>query len=210
MLNTILAAAATLLLSLPMHGATVAGDSVALPANDPHPGSSSPPSCNHYWCTFRGAGYVSVAYTTQGGPDGQADLDGFRVRWGGWEEDPYRLGFARPFPDAGGPHFWLGEARNGEQELWTGGLGYDLSFVALGPVRVFVRPQLGVTYRTDEPDDGWGAVAGLGLGTGVLLGHRWQLVFALDRDFDFTAPDSYRSSLEVRWLSSKIQFPLAE
>ncbi|SRR6266571_562463 len=178
--------------------------------------ANTPESPSHqrgrYWRSLppEGQGFVSIAYTEQEGLVGHSNQDGVRLGWGGWGEDPYRFGVSRPFPGALGVYFWLGETGKGERELWTAGLGGDLSFLALGPVRVFPRFGLGLAYRTEAPNAGLGGVAGLGLGSGVWLGRHCQLVFSVDRDFYFPARDSTRYGVEVRWLSTKLGFPIAE
>jgi len=173
--------------------------------------STSPPT-PAYWKTIPpfGEGYFSAAYVERRGSDGLDDLRGMSISWGGWGEDPYRFGISKSVISAVGVHFRLSEVRNSVQDLWSAGLGADLAVLMLGPVRVFPRLSLGATYRNADPDQGWGAVGSLGLGTAVWLGHHWQAVVAADRDYDFGAPDSSRYTLEVRWLSEKLGFPIAE
>jgi hypothetical protein len=88
----------------------------------------------------------------------------------------------------------LAKALGVDKNLWSAGLGADLGVLMLGPVRVFPRLSPGANYRNADPDQSWGAVGSLGLGTAVWLGHRWQAVVAADRDFDFGAPDSSRET----------------
>ena len=173
--------------------------------------SSTSPSLS-YWKTIPpyGEGYFSAAYVQRRGTNGQDDLRGISLSWGGWGEDPYKLGMSKYVISGVSPHFWLSDVRNSVQDLWSAGLGADLTVLMLGPVRVFPRLSLGATYRDAGPDHGWGVVGSLGLGTAVWLGHHWQAVVATDRDYDSGSPDSSTYTLEIRWLSEKLGFPIAE
>jgi hypothetical protein len=169
-------------------------------------------ACAHYWCRLpqAGAGYLAVGYVNQVGSEGADDLTGMRLEWGGWIEAPYRAGFKPPWPKAVGLHNWLSETRNDAQRVWTAGFAGDLTFLSWGPVRVFPRLHLGATYRTEGPHPGWGVVSGAGLGTGVHVGPRSQIVFAVDYDFDSAAPNGFRSLVGIRFLDRRIPFPVME
>jgi hypothetical protein len=217
-MNRIQSPVLVLVFCLLPHAPCLAGESSEIqnteetaPADGNAPDSPSDQT-DRYWRSIppEGQGFISLAHVEQPGRGGNNNHEGLRLSWGGWGEDPYRFGVSKPFPNAFGIYFWLGESKSGARELWTAGLGGDLSFLALGPVRVFPRLGLGLAYRTEAPDQGLGGVAQLGLGSGIWLGHHWQLIFAADRDFYFPSRDSNRYSVEVRWLSSKLGFPIAE
>jgi len=163
-----------------------------------------------YWRAIEGGGYLSVAYTQESGGSSDERLYGTRLSWGGWGEDPYQPGISKHIISGFGPFLWLGEMHNERQELWTAGLGADLSFLAWGPLRTTGRFALGASYRDEDPDRGLGAVTSLGLGSAFWLGQRWQALVAADRDFYFPGSNFTRFSVELRWVTGKLPFPLAE
>lgn len=169
-------------------------------------------ACAHYWCNLpqKGSGYLAAGYAIRQGSDGGEDLHGLRLEWGGWLETPYSAGFKHPWPKALGLDYWMSETRNDTQDVWTTGFSGDLTFFSWGPVRVFPRLHLGMTYRSAAPHPGWGLITGAGLGTGFLLGPHSQLVLAADYDIDSAAPDGFRTFVGLRFLDSRIIFPVME
>jgi hypothetical protein len=197
--------------------AILASPAALLAADDAAAASQAAPdpvagACAHYWCRLpqAGAGYLALGYVNREGSEGADDLTGMRLEWGGWLETPYHAGFKPPRPKALGVHYWLSETKNDVQQVWTTGFAGDLTFFSWGPVRVFPRLHLGATYRTEGPHPGWGIVSGAGLGTGVHVGPRSQIVFAVDYDFDSAAPNGFRSLVGVRFLDRRIPFPVME
>src|SRR4026207_1510661 len=63
-------------------------------ANTPQPVSEQ---LNPYWRSIHGGWFLSVAYTEQGDSHDRDRLGGVSLSWGGWEEDPYQLGFSKSF-----------------------------------------------------------------------------------------------------------------
>jgi hypothetical protein len=100
--------------------------------------------------------------------------------------------------------------RNDAQDVWTAGFAGDLTFFSWGPLRVFPRLHLGMTYRSDAPHPGWGLITGAGLGTGLLIGPHSQIVLAADYDIDSAAPNGIRTFVGLRFLDSRIIFPVME
>ena len=201
--------AATLLLS-GSPAAAIAADDPA--ASSQAPADPSAAACAHYWCRLpqAGAGYLALGYVNRQGSEGGDDLTGLRLEWGGWLETPYRAGFKPPWPKALGVDYWLSETRNDAQRVWTTGFAGDLTFFSWGPLRVFPRLHLGMTYRDAAPHPGWGLVSGAGLGSGIHVGPHSQIVLAVDYDFDSAAPNGFRSLVGIRFLDSRIPFPVME
>lgn len=213
--NTLIAVGIIVAHALLTHDAILAGQESGLLRGDsveqtPVSASRSADSCSHYWCSFLGGGFVSVGYTVQDGPGSQDPFHGLRLTWGGWGQDRYRFGLAKSFPDAGGFHFWISRLESRNRKLWNAGLGADLSFFAFGPCRLFANPQLGIAHRPDGGVNGWGPVLGAGLGAGIFLGHHAQVVFVASEDFYFVASPAFRTSIELRFLTGKIPFPIAD
>jgi hypothetical protein len=194
-----------LLLLASSPGAAEAGDDPPVAA-DPSGG------CAHYWCRLpqKGSGYLAAGYVNRRGTEGADDLTGLRLEWGGWLETPYHAGFNPPWPKALGVNYWMSDTRNDAQDVWTAGFAGDLTFFSWGPLRVFPRLHLGMTYRSDAPHPGWGLITGAGLGTGLLIGPHSQIVLAADYDIDSAAPNGIRTFVGLRFLDSRIIFPVME
>jgi hypothetical protein len=179
------------------------------PAPDPDPVTGV---CEHYWCRLpqKGSGYLAADYVNRESTDGAKDLTGLRLEWGGWLETPYTAGFRHPWPKALGLHYWMSRTRNDDQDVWTAGFAGDFTFFSWGPVRVFPRLHLGMTYRSAAPHPGWGLLTGPGLGTGFLIGPHSQLVFAVDYIVDSAAPEGFSTLIGLRFLDSRMIFPVME
>ena len=178
----------------------------AIQAVTEEPRESSTPPDLPYWHSVPGEqGYLSIGYNRTPDSTASDDLTGVMLTWGIWGEDP-NIRFPKEF----GFYLSLGEIRNSAQAIWTTGVGVDLSILRFGPVRVFPRVGLGLTYSTDNPDDGLGMFTALGLGTAIWLGHHTQLVLAVHRDFNMPGMDTTRYGIEFRWLSEKIPIPIFE
>jgi hypothetical protein len=138
-----------------------------------------------------GPGSEALVYSVealQGDDPAGVHLTGLRVSAGPWSEDEF---YGRVF-------FW-GAFQKGENQKVTSAGAEVAVGPPFGPFRLMPRFRLGFEHRAEPPDDGFAALAGIGLELNLWLGRHLQVAVSADRDFGFPSGTRDLVGLALRW-----------
>jgi hypothetical protein len=158
-------------------------------ADDPaKPAASAPPPDEEPQFGPGDRSFVYSLEAIQGDDAAGVHLTGWRVSAGPWIEDEFY----------GRAVVWGAFQQGEDQQVASAGTELALG-VPFGPFRLMPRFRLGFEHRARPPDDGFAALAGIGIELNLWLGQRFQVAVSVDRDFGFPSGTRELTGIALRW-----------